>query len=185
MNKKRKFKIRFFTIAEFKEEEEWLRNQHKNGWKLVKIVMSCIYIFEKCKPEDVIYRLDFTNSEETSDYMQIFSDYGWEYLGKHIGWLYFRKSASEIDYENEGEIFSDNESKVEMLQKIMGKRMLPIMFIFLCIVLPQTVASMHRTKIVLILWLVILALYVYLLLYCGLKILKLRKMYDHKKHFSD
>ena len=26
--------IRFFTIADYEEEEIWLHEQHKNGWKL-------------------------------------------------------------------------------------------------------------------------------------------------------
>ena len=44
--------IRFFTIADYEEEEIWLRSQHKSGWKLVKTVMPCFFIFEKCTPED-------------------------------------------------------------------------------------------------------------------------------------
>lgn len=39
--------IRFFTIADYEEEEIWLHNQHKNGWKLEKIIFPCFYIFEK------------------------------------------------------------------------------------------------------------------------------------------
>lgn len=178
MDKTRKTKIRFFTIVDFMEEEKWLREQHKNGWKLVKNVMGCVYIFEKCKPEDVIYRLDFKNSEETSDYMQLFADYGWEYVGKSIGWLYFRKPASQMDYENEGEIFSDNESKIGMLQKIMMTRMLPILIIFLCIVIPQTIMSIQIAKVLLIIWSLMFGLYVYFLLYCGFKLGKLKKMYN-------
>lgn len=27
--------IRFFTIADYEEEESWLRNQHQKGWKLL------------------------------------------------------------------------------------------------------------------------------------------------------
>ena len=32
----RKTVIRFFTVADYEEEEGWLHNQHKNGWKLSK-----------------------------------------------------------------------------------------------------------------------------------------------------
>ena len=31
----RKTAVRFFTIADYEEEEVWLHNQHKNGWKLL------------------------------------------------------------------------------------------------------------------------------------------------------
>ena len=46
--------IRFFTIADYEEEEIWLHNQHKNGWKLVKMILPCFYIFERCTPAEVI-----------------------------------------------------------------------------------------------------------------------------------
>ena len=55
----RKKFIRFFTIADYKEEERWLREQHKQGWKLVRMTVPCFYTFESCEPQDVIYRLDY------------------------------------------------------------------------------------------------------------------------------
>ena len=67
--------VRFFTIADYEEEEIWLRQQHKGGWKLIKTVLPCFYIFESCTPEDVVYRLDYTNNTESSDYFQLFQDY--------------------------------------------------------------------------------------------------------------
>lgn len=41
-----KLKIRFFTIADYIEEEIWLRKMHNEGWKLVKMVPPCFYKFE-------------------------------------------------------------------------------------------------------------------------------------------
>ena len=46
MNNK-KTVIRFFTIADYEDEEIWLHNQHMSGWKLVKMIPPCFYIFEK------------------------------------------------------------------------------------------------------------------------------------------
>ena len=109
MNNK-KTVIRFFTIADYEDEEIWLHNQHMNGWKLVKMIPPCFYIFEKCTPSEVAYRLDYKNNSETSNYFQIFRDYGWEYIGRCVGWLYFRKPSTEMDSERDGEIFSDNEN---------------------------------------------------------------------------
>ena len=37
MNNK-KTVIRFFTIADYEDEEIWLHNQHMSGWKLVKMI---------------------------------------------------------------------------------------------------------------------------------------------------
>lgn len=91
-----KTKFRFFTIADYEEEEIWLREQHKNGLRFVKMTPPGLFIFEECPPEDVIYRLDYKNGSQNKDYIQMFSDYGWEYLDECVGWMYFRKPASEV-----------------------------------------------------------------------------------------
>jgi hypothetical protein len=180
---KTQLKIRFFTIADYEEEELWLRSQHQNGWKLVKMIPPCFYTFEQCQPEDVIYRLDFKNADVTGDYMQMYSDFGWEYIGKCVGWLYFCKPASQVDADKEGELFSDNESKVDMLQHIIRARMLPILVIFLCCVLPQSMRALNGDDSVgfLIVWLLLLAIYLFLLLHCGLKLRSLKRNYANRK----
>ena len=50
---KRQTKIRFFTIADYNEEQTWLEEQHENGWKLVKVTAPCFFTFEECVPEEV------------------------------------------------------------------------------------------------------------------------------------
>ena len=35
-----------------------------NGWKLVKMIPPCFFIFEKCTPAEVAYRLDYKNNSE-------------------------------------------------------------------------------------------------------------------------
>lgn len=172
-----KLKLRIFTIADFYEEEQWLRENHKNGWKLKKFVMPCFYSFEKCQPEDVIYRLDYKNNHENAEYLQLVKDYGWECLGQHLGWLYFRKPASETANENDGEIFSDNTSRETMIAHILKTRMLPIFILFLCCVLPNSLLVFDRkaSSGFAVFWLIMLALYLFLLLYCGLKLQKLKK----------
>ena len=118
----RKTLIRFFTISDYEEEEIWLRSQHQNGWKLVKMIVPCFFIFESCTPEDVVYRLDYKNNTENSDYFQIFRDYGWEYVTHCTGWLYFRKPVSETDMEQDTEIFSDDSSRIDMVNHIVKTR---------------------------------------------------------------
>lgn len=176
---KTKLKIRIFTIADYEDEELWLRAQHKSGWKLVKMTPPCFYTFEQCEPEDVIYRLDYKNADATSDYMQMYSDFGWEYAGQCVGWLYFRKPVSKLDTESEGELFSDNESKVSMLKHIIKTRMLPIFIIFLCCVIPQTVRALNGGDGIglLIFWLVMLLIYFLLVLHCSVKLLRLERKY--------
>ena len=74
MMRNKKLKIRFFTIADYEEEEIWLREMHQKGWKLVKTVIPCFYFFESCTPEDVVYRLDYKNNGESNDYIKGITD---------------------------------------------------------------------------------------------------------------
>lgn len=179
----RKTVIRFFTIADYEEEEVWLHNQHKNGWKLSRMVPPCFYVFEKCVPEDVSYRLDYKNNEETGNYFQIFRDYGWEYIGRCFGWLYFRKPLSETDSEQEGEIFSDNESRVDMINHVVKTRLFPVVIIFLCCVLPNLFRSINTSDplatVFTVFFSAVTLLYIYLIICCGLKLRKLRKKYKN------
>lgn len=179
----RKTVIRFFTIADYEDEEIWLHNQHKGGWKLSKMIPPCFYIFEKCASEDVAYRLDYKNNTETSNYFQIFTDYGWKYIGRCVGWLYFRKPSSEMDSEQDGEIFSDNESRIDMIDHVIKTRLLPIFIIFLCCVLPNFFRSIATSNPLSSVFTVIFAaltlLYLYLIIYCGLKLRKLREKYSN------
>lgn len=177
----RKTLVRFFTIADYEEEEIWLREQHKNGWKLVKTVVPCFYIFESCAPEDVVYRLDFKNNTEDRDYLQIFEDYGWEYFNSCMGWLYFRKPVSDTDTEQDSEIFSDDASRADMIEQIVKTRMLPLLVIFFACVLPNFFRSIEGgypiANVFTILFTVLLLLYLYLFVHCGSKLRKLKKKY--------
>lgn len=175
-------KIRFFTIADYEDEEIWLREQHQKGLRLVKTVVPCFYIFEECTPEDVVYRLDYKNNQEDGDYFRLFADYGWEYFNRCIGWLYFRKPASEMQSEEDGEIFSDGASRVDMIQHIIKTRMLPLLVVFFACVLPQWYHTIRDdwgsgdtvfTAVVT----AVLLLYLYLFLHCGRKLKKLKDKY--------
>lgn len=177
-----KVKIHFFTIADYEEEEIWLRKQHQQGLRFVKMVPPCFYVFEECTPEDVVYRLDYKNSSASSDYKQMFQDYGWEYAGNCAGWLYFRKRASEIRQENDGEIFSDVQSKVDMIQHVLKTRMIPLLLIFFCCLIPNWVrffsGSLGKADYFLMAFFsALVVLYLFLIIHCGRKLVKLRGKY--------
>ena len=137
--------FKFFTLFEYEDEAEYLEKQHKNGWKVVSFKLPGFYKFEKCQPEDMTYRIDFTNENgaKNADYQQIFADNGWEFLWSVNGFSIFRKALVENTADNSNEIFSDNESKLQMLQKIHQRRLLPLITIFLCAVLPNFVKGLN------------------------------------------
>ena len=174
--------IRFFTIADYEEEELWLRKQHNSGWKLVKMTPPCFFIFESCEPQDVIYRLDYKNSGQTEEYMQMLGDFGWEYVSQCLGWLYFRKDANSVEAEGEGELFSDNASRVDMVSHILKTRLMPLAVIFLCCVVPNLLRSIRGEQggfsgFFGVFFGIMFVLYVYLLIHCGLKLKAIRDKY--------
>lgn len=69
---------------------------HCRGWKFLKVNYVSVYTFEKCEPEDVVYQIDFQDGKADNDYIQIFKDYGWEYVQGILGMQYFRKSIGII-----------------------------------------------------------------------------------------
>ncbi len=180
MMRNKKLKIRFFTIADYEEEEIWLREMHQKGWKLVKTVIPCFYFFESCTPEDVVYRLDYKNNGESNDYFQLFQDYGWEYFNRCAGWLYFRKPVSEADTEQDTEIFSDDLSRVDMVNRIVKTRILPLLAIFFCCVIPGLKRNIGISNGFTIFFSIMFFLYLCLFLHCGLKLRRLRKKYSKK-----
>ena len=143
--KNTKIMFKFFTLFEYEDEEAFLEKQHKNGWKVVSFKIPCFYKFEKCQPDDVTYRIDFTNENGTKnpEYRQMFADNGWEFLWSVNGFSIFRKPQSANEADNSNEIFSDNESRLQMLQKIQQRRLLPLVIIFLCAVLPNFLKGLN------------------------------------------
>jgi hypothetical protein len=99
------------------KEEAWLREMAQKGWHFKSVTMPGYYQFEQGEPRNDFYRLDFfINAKAKSDYVQLFSDSGWEYLGEMGSWQYFRKTATENETL---EIYSDNESKSKKYQRIL------------------------------------------------------------------
>lgn len=116
-----KTEFRFFTIADWQEEEEYLSHMHKKGWRLKRIGFAD-YHFENCAPENVTYRLDYNKASvnDKEGYLQMFKDCGWEYLFNKFGYSYFRKK--DEPGERDEEIFSDSGSKIEMMTRVIKSR---------------------------------------------------------------
>lgn len=177
--------VRVFTIADYEEEEAWLRKQHREGWKLMKMIPPCFYTFEACEPADVIYRLDYRNSRQTEEYMQLLKDFGWEYFAQCVGWLYFRKPADAVESEQDGELFSDNASRAELVNHVVKTRLIPLAIIFLCCVLPNFIRFSSGEYIGGFgsffggFFGAMFVVYVFLIVYCGTKLRKIKEKYKN------
>ena len=133
----KKVVYRICTIADYDIEAFYLREMHAQGWKLRKVSYSILlfavkYTFEKCQPEQVSYQLDFypMKKSERASYLQLFKDCGWEHITNFNGFSYFRKAHSEIESDAEFEIYNDATGKLDMVNRILRLRLLPVLLLF-------------------------------------------------------
>ena len=174
--KNTKTEVRFFTITEWEKEQDYLRQQHQKGWKFVRVNFIGLYHFEKCEPEDVIYQLDYNPEglEHKEEYVQMFRDCGWEYLQDYVGYSYFRKPAPAS--ERDAEIFCDDASRLEMMERVLKGRMLPLVAILLLVIVPVLIVEGQRTepfsRFVTVVYLLILAVYIAVFLKFGIQFWK-------------
>lgn len=137
--KNTKTEFRYFTIVQWKKEQEYLQERHRSGWKFTHVNGLGIYHFESCDPEEVVYQLDYNpdGTAHKEEYVQMFRDCGWEYLQDYVGYSYFRKPVSQM--QGAEEIFCDDASRLDMLKRVFRGRMIPLIFIFFFIIVPQLV----------------------------------------------
>ena len=138
----KKVVYRIATIADYDREALYLGEMHAQGWKLKEVsysnlVVAVKYTFEKCQPEQVSYQLDFypMKKSERASYLQLFKDCGWEHITNFNGFSYFRKAHSEIESDAEFEIYNDATGKLDMVNRILRLRLLPVLF-FLSMLIP-------------------------------------------------
>ena len=136
----KKIVYRIFTIADYEREALYFREMHAEGWKLKEVTYSNLvvavkYTFEKCRPEQVSYQLDFypMKKSERASYLQLFKDCGWEHITDFNGFSYFRKLHSGIESDTEFEIYNDAAGKLAMVKRILTRRMFPILILFLAL----------------------------------------------------
>lgn len=159
-----KREIKYFTIVQWKQEQEYLQQQHNAGWRFVRVSGLCCYHFQRCQPEDVVYQLDYNpeGRAHRGAYVQMFRDCGWEYLQDYMGYSYFRKPAAAM--AGQEEIFCDDASRQAFLERVFKGRMVPLLALFFCLFVPQAVALAGYDdgagKVVLGLYVLLMAVYV-------------------------
>lgn len=128
-----KKEFRWFSITEYEKEADYLSQKHKEGWKFQKVTFPGIYTFEKCEPENVIYQLDYNTDglKDKDTYIRMFEDCGWEYLMNFYGYSYFRKPQEEAKQKEN--IFCDDDSRLDMMNRIFYGRVVPLILIFICL----------------------------------------------------
>ncbi len=175
-----KKQIKWFTIFEYEKEQDYLREMHKSGWKFVKVTGLGMYYFEKCIPQDVVYQLDYNEDglANKDEYLKMFDDCGWEYIQDFFGYSYFRKAVSEDGVAEE--IFCDEESRFQMMKRVIKGRMLPLLILFFTVLLPQFIMSLFYSRDYLITAFIggVLAMYLAIFTMCFVKYTQYKK---HRK----
>lgn len=112
-------KTRWFWPWQDDKEEGWLESMAQEGWHLSGLGLPCAYSFTAGEPKQFTYRLDYmpTNKSRWDEYMQLFRDAGWEYIGEMSNWRYWRKPTGTGEAQ---EIYSDTESKIRKYRRLMG-----------------------------------------------------------------
>lgn len=172
----------FYISAEYEHEEQYLSEMHKKGWKFKKD--NGVWLtFEKCEPEDAVYKIDFRDEIKDKDsYIKMFEDYGWEYVSETYGFYFFRKKAVGISPEDL-EIFSDNESKLEMLKRIIFRYQLPLFASFMLSMTTTLYIIKNPDPVavaIIILFCILFVLYIYILIRSFISYSKLKKKCSKK-----
>lgn len=110
-------KFRWFWAWDDEREENWLQEMSNQGLHMKSVVFPGIYTFEQNPDVNYVYRLDYApETKSINEYITLFNDAGWDYLGKITFWQYFRKKVTGHEIP---EIFTDQESKIAKCKKIM------------------------------------------------------------------
>ncbi|MBD5551476.1 MAG: DUF2812 domain-containing protein [Lachnospiraceae bacterium] len=180
--KNTKTEIRFFSVADHEAEQEYLRQMHQTGWEIIHVGLPCFYHFKACSPEDMVYQLDYYQEGkfQREEYLKMFQDCGWEYLFDFMDYHYFRKPAAQM--EGDEEIFCDDESRLNMLQRVFKGRILWLLIIFFITVMPNLimiftdfVSGKPSRGGILVMWIVLFAVYAVLLIRFALKYYAFKK----------
>ena len=128
--------IRWMAAWNDEREQRWLEEQERAGWRLSRIGFVG-YVLEKAPAREMAYRLDFGPNAmaDWNEYLGLYRDAGWEYVGRRGPWQFFRKPVAEGAAAPE--IFTDVESRVGKY-----RRALTIAAVMLCVMLSQTVNNL-------------------------------------------
>lgn len=115
--------FRIYLPDMYEKEEKFLTEMSLRGWHFDHFTPPCSYTFVKKPPKPYVYKMDFrkNRNEDRDSYKALYEDCGWEHVQEFRvfggSWEYFRK---ECVYGKEEDIFTDNESKIELLARIRG-----------------------------------------------------------------
>lgn len=100
---------RYYNIAEYEKEEQWINEMAKEGWQLTAIGF-CRYIFRRGTPGEYIYKLDVverTASDEVKEsYFNFLTECGIRVVGEFKDWIYLQKRAADGPFDMKDDTYA-------------------------------------------------------------------------------
>lgn len=110
---------KIFLVWDFDKEEKWLNEMAAKGLSLVSVGF-CKYEFEDSLPGEYKICLQLLDKmprhPESKKYIDFLETTGAEQVGSFTRWVYFRKKATEGDFE----LFSDYDSRLKYLSSVIS-----------------------------------------------------------------
>ena len=105
---------RFFLAHQDRKQEAWFEDQARRGWHLVRPGLFG-FTFEHGEPNESRFRLDdqMLRGEKRAEYLALFRDAGWDFLGESMNRYYFRARPEALSPE----IHSDPESRKDRIRR--------------------------------------------------------------------
>ena len=108
---------RFWTIAEYEQEEQWINEMARDGWALTAVGF-CRFIFRRTRPGEFIYKLDMvertTQDELKESYFNFLTECGIRIVGEYKDWIYLQKRAADGPFDMK----NDTYAKLRKVNKI-------------------------------------------------------------------
>lgn len=153
----RKLVTRWWSGWQTDKIESWIEKMEAEGWHLVRMSRNATrFEFVKGEPRRIRYGVDYQTTQDDG-YRGLFEDAGWELTYEGAGWYVWRKAYGAD--EARPEIYSDNQSRIDRNNRMMGMLFL-VSFLQLPIILiniPQ-----FRSTAFVWLWIVYLLLFVFI-----------------------
>lgn len=110
---------KLFFVWDYDKEEQWLNEMAAKGLALVSVGF-CKYEFEDCVPGEYRVCLQLLDKlpkhPEMQKYIEFMEETGAEHVGSFTRWVYFRKKASEGDFQ----LYSDYASKAKHMSAMLS-----------------------------------------------------------------
>ena len=110
---------KFFFVWDFDKEEQWLNEMAAKGLALVSVGFRK-YEFEDCLPGEYKVCLQLLDKvpkhPEMQKYIEFMEETGAEHVGSFTRWVYFRRKASEGNFQ----LYSDYASKVKHMSTMLS-----------------------------------------------------------------